>query len=397
MAAKIPVGWFLSNPVEPIRRLKPINTRHRLMYGYYLFLGRGDYHLAFGPEVIDHPPQTWTSTWDASDWRRRIDFLVDRLDADTLAILMNGFLLPYPSQRFPEVREKDHPNVQCEFLQEILDHARGRGLSLIATFCTTGHAMGYAKAHPECAVVAATGLKQRFVDADGRHAFNLCHHHLVARAYAIGVVEEVLTRYRGFSGVLFHPPEHFVSCRCRVCEQAFHVASKKSFAEASDRGIDAFYWATCMAFQGELVQRARTLLPSARMLTFDVPGPFDEHFDVIAPQISPMTAIVHWDYSSYRPEQYASLKECLRFFQTAGHRLIFTPTSSYNLATEDPEYGDKVVKQIDMVLNAGIQDVLYYHGPIWMEDTILATSWKPARVFSLSWMGCAEASAQRGR
>lgn len=282
----------------------------------------------------------------------------------------------YPSARYPEVRESDHPNVRQEFFQDVLDYARGRGLMTVATLCTTGHAGGYAKAHPECATLAAAGTQHQYLDSAGRHTFNLCHNHPMGQAYARGVIAEVLSRYHGFGGLLFHPPEHVVPCHCSYCKQAFRATSGKELAAASDGDIAAFSWATYMDFQRQVAEEAGALAPGARVFTFNIPGVFDEHFKVVAPRIPRTTTIVYWDYHSYSPEQHTSLLAALDFYRSAGHPVAFTPTSSYNLRLEDPQYGAKVARQIDVVRGAGVKDVLYYHGPIWMEDTIRATSWK---------------------
>ena len=221
------------------------------MYGYYFFFGRGDWGMSrdrtFDPTfggnvptrllgdwgthrqgtVIEDAPE-WTSAWDAAVWRGRIDFLVERLAADTLVLLMNGFELPYPSAQFPEAVESDHANVREEFLPQVLDYARERGLRVYAQFCTTGHAVAYALEHPECTTVAADGA---------RHAANLCHHHPLGRAYARGVMDEVLARYRGFSGVSFHPPENALPCHCDYCRAAFENATGKAFARATAKEV----------------------------------------------------------------------------------------------------------------------------------------------------------------
>lgn len=85
------------------------------MYGYYFFLGRGDWGTSrdksldptFGGNVPtrllgDWGPHRrgtdlkgvpeWTASWDATTWKKRIDFLVDHLGVDTLALCLNGLL-----------------------------------------------------------------------------------------------------------------------------------------------------------------------------------------------------------------------------------------------------------------------------------------------------------------
>ena len=93
------------------------------MHGYYLFLGRGDWGTSraktldptFGGNVptqilgdwgvhrtgtpLAQAPE-WSSAWTPDAWKHHLDFLVDTLKADTLALCMNGFELPYASDMF---------------------------------------------------------------------------------------------------------------------------------------------------------------------------------------------------------------------------------------------------------------------------------------------------------
>jgi len=359
------------------------------MYGYYFFFGRGDWGMSrdgsFDPTFGGNVPTRllgdwgthrqgtlladapeWTSAWDYSTWTRRIDFLVDRLEADTLLLLMNGYELPYPSERFPEAVERDHANVREEFLQSALDYACRRGLRPYVQFCTTGHAVAYATEHPECTTVAEDGT---------RHATNLCHHHPLGRAYARGVMEEVLTRYHGFRGVSFHPPENAVPCYCSYCRTAFESATGTAFDHASPKAIMDFYWRSCLAFQHELEQAAQAYLPAAQVLAITIPGRFEEDFAVIAPEIPLSTLIMHWDYWSFG-ESIPELETSLRTYRSRGHRVGFIPSSGWNLDKCGAEYGRQVIEQITRVRAMGIDDLCYFVGGIWNEATLLATSWK---------------------
>jgi hypothetical protein len=363
------------------------------MYGYYLFVGRGDWGTSRektldptfdgnvatailgdwgvhrkGTDLKDAPE--WSSAWDRQTWKARVDFLVDRLGADTLDLLMNGYELPYPSKRFPEAVELDHANVRDDFLQEVLDYILARSVTLYAQFCTTGHAVGYARAHPDYTTVLPDG---------SRHPSNLCHHNPGGRAYAIGVAEEVLRRYRGFSGVSFHPPENAIPCHCPHCRTAFARATGKDFSLASTQEIADFYWASCMAFQRELECLAQSLIPGVQLFSITIPGQFEQHFDVVGPQIPRTTLILHWDYWSYGPKT-PDLLRSLDVYRSQGHRVGFIPTSGWSLDKCGPGYGQQVVEQIDAVRAAGVTDLLYFVGAIWHEPSLLATSWKRQRL-----------------
>ena len=100
-------------------------------YGYYLFLGLDDYLSpgATGPD--------WTSSWGPGDWERRLHELA-RLGTNTLFVYLVGGRLPYPSERFPELVEPGHPNVEDEFFQSVVDIANARGVDVVAVLSTAG-------------------------------------------------------------------------------------------------------------------------------------------------------------------------------------------------------------------------------------------------------------------
>lgn len=359
------------------------------MYGYYIFLGRGDWGSSrtgaldptFGGNVqtrllgdwgphrcgtpLSRAPE-WSSAWDLATWKRRIDVLVDPLGADTLCLLMNGFELPYPSRRFPEAVEKDHALLRHDFLQDLLDYARTRGLTLVAQFCTTGHAETYAAVHPDFTTVAADGT---------RHPTNLCHHHPGGRDYAMGVTREVLTRYQGFAGVSFHPPENSVPCSCPYCRRAFAIATGAAWDTATPDDIRRFHWASCLAFQHEMEDLARSLVPGVQVFSVTIPGQFERDFGAIAPQIPLSTTFLHWDYWTFG-EQLPALVESLRLFRSRGHRVGFIPSSGWSLDKCGVRYGEAVLGQIAAVRQAGVEDLLYFVGAIWHEASLRATSWR---------------------
>lgn len=358
------------------------------MYGYYFFVGRGDWGTSrektFDPSFNGNVPTSligdwgphrqgtdladapeWTSAWPPATWNAHIDFLVDTLKADTLVLLMNGYELPYASEKFPEAVELDHANVREEFFQQVLDHARQRGLQVYAQFCTTGHAVGYAAAHPDATTVAADGT---------RHTVNLCHHHPLGRAYVTGVVEEVLTRYHGFTGVSFHPPENASPCYCPYCRAAFTTATGSAFADATPAAISDFYWASCLRFQREMEEYTRRFIAAPQILCITIPGRFEEDFPVIAPEIPRSTLLMHWDYWSYG-ERIPSLLDSLRLFAGQGHQVGFIPTSGWSLEKCGASYGAQVVAQLKAVRALGVTDILYFVGGIWHEPSLRATSY----------------------
>lgn len=108
-------------------------------YGYYLFLGLGDYLApgALGPD--------WTSRWDFSEWERCLDDLV-RLGTNSLFVYLVGGRLPFASESYPDLIEPGHANVERDFFQSVIDGATVRGMEVVAVLSTTGHARTLADA-----------------------------------------------------------------------------------------------------------------------------------------------------------------------------------------------------------------------------------------------------------
>ena len=357
------------------------------MYGYYFFLGRGDWGTSrektldptfrgnvktailgywglhrTGTELTDAPE--WSSSWNASTWKEHIDFLVDTLKADSMFFCMNGYELPYASTSFPEAVEIDHCNVSNDFFQEVFDYAKTRGLYLGAVFCTTGHALGYVRAHPDYSTVAKDGT---------RHRENLCHNHPEGRRYAETVVCEMLTRYHGFDALSFHPPENVEPCYCEYCREKFLQATGKCFAVATDKEIQDFYWRSCLGFQQEMEALGKSFIPDAKLFCVSIPGRFEDDFEIIGRAIPRETTIMHWDYWSF-DEKIADLLEDLKIYRSLDHQVTFVCSSGWSLDKCGRNYGERVVEQIRAVKKDGIDDLIYFVGAIWHEESLRRTS-----------------------
>jgi len=358
------------------------------MYGYYFFLGRGDWGTSreetldptfrgnvetkilgdwglhrTGTKLADAPE--WTSSWDADTWKSHIDFLVDKLKADSLFFCMNGYELPYSSDAFPEAVELDHQNVKNDFFQEVFDYAKSRNLYLGAVFCTTGHAWGYAKAHPNYTTIAKDGT---------RHKENLCHNNPEGRRYAETVVKEMLTRYKGFDALSFHPPENAQPCYCRYCQSAFEHCTGYTMDEVDEKEVQDFYWQSCMTFQRKMEKLGKSFLSDPDVYSVTIPGRFEEDFDIIGQEIPQNTTIMHWDYWSFN-EKIPDLLKSLEIYRSLNHRLLFVASSAWALDKCGENYGKDVVAQIQAAQDAGVKDLIYFVGGIWHEESLLKTSW----------------------
>lgn len=336
--------------------------------GYYLFLGMGDF-----PQPKALTPD-WTSTWDLDQWRSRLDRLA-QLGCNTLMVYLMGHRLPYPSRRHPDCVEAQHPNVRGEFFQRVLEEARRRRMRTIATLTTTGHCRAFAAAHPELVIVGPDGTTPSRGLQGTFDTHILCHHNPAARQYCMDVIEEVLTRYSGFDGVILHPPEFAQPCYCARCRDAYSRQAGLDLLQAPEDQAQAFFMSSYLQFQRqELWPAVARLAAGARPLMFTIPWVFQKHFEQIARDIDPQTIIVDWEYD-LGDQACAQLGPRLRRFSGQGHTVWFMPTCGYAFSSKADRGSQEqaVLRMIRAAEQAGVRDIVYFMGPRWWPN-VEATS-----------------------
>jgi hypothetical protein len=341
--------------------------------GYYIFLGMG----GFPPPKSLTPD--WTSTWDLDQWRTRLDRLAE-LGCNTLMVYLMGHRLPYPSQCFPGCVEADHPNVRGEFLQQVLQEAKSRRMRLIATLTTTGHCRAFATANPQLVIVGPNGTTPARGLQGTFDTHILCHHNPSARRYCLDVIDEVLTRYSGFDGVILHPPEFAQPCYCALCRGAFAQHTGQDLLKAPEDQSQAFFMSSYLQFQRqELWPLVRRLTPGARPLMFTIPWVFQKHLEQVAQDIEPDTIIVDWDYG-LDDQAPSLLGPRLRRYGALGHSVWFMPTCGYAFNSKADRHAQEqaVLRMISSAHDAGVQDIVYFMGPRWW-PSVEATSMKALR------------------
>lgn len=348
-------------------------------YGYYLFLGLGDYHR---PERLR---PNWTSTWGLEEWQWRLDRL-KRLGANTLFVFMMGKELPYPSKAYPDCVERRHPNVRKEFFQKVLDGAAERGIETVAVFATTGHAGAFLKGRPYLEISprpqgskAGSSVLRAFPEEEAKIAVArraggaqvgsgiMCHLQQEVRDYPVNIVTECLTRYKGFSGVVLHPPEFVSACFCGDCRADYQKRIEKDLLKASDEEARGAFMDTNLAFQKSVLEPlVKRLLPKGKAFTFTIPWVFEKHFEEFAERIPKSTVIVDWDYD-LAEERIAQLQGRLKKYGKFGHKVWFMPSSGFAFS---PKRGREkqeaaVRRQIRLATEVGVKDIVYFMGPVW--------------------------------
>jgi len=341
-------------------------------YGYHLFLGRGDFvegQLAsecwkrgyklprIGPSEPDH-----VFTWDLPTWKRRIDKYRD-IGVNTLAILLNGHFLPYPSQKYPHLVEKDHPNVKAEFFGEVIKYAREQGIDIVIQLTTTGHALGMTTTCPEVGLCGRSGQPNVY---DG----NMCFRKEKARQYVQDVVTEILTRYQGIWGVIVHPPELTAACCCAECKADFKAKTGKELEQATPDETTNYTLERYLDYERKVLDPLLArLAPNARRLQHTVPHIYAKCFEQLAPNINPKTVIVEWQYET--GAGYARIPPRLARFRQFGHEVWFQGTAGYPFGVVNEE---NLFKQLNLIYEGGTRDFMFFHGPFFWSATE-DTSW----------------------
>ncbi|MFN7096935.1 MAG: hypothetical protein ACK4PR_05210, partial [Gammaproteobacteria bacterium] len=231
-----------------------------LQYGYYIFLGTGDYHY---PEKLNHQ---WFATWNLSDWEKFFVELI-KLKTNTLMIYLVGHELPYKSSIFPYLVQEKHPNVQNEFLSKVLSLGKKYGLNFIAVLSTTGHAGKYSIRYPELGIKPSNKKidlnslltafpehirKTKNIAQEGNAQIGwgvLCHNQLEVQNFAKNLIRECLEIYPYFDGIAFHPPESIYCCVCESCCKLYQEKNNDNLLHASIEKGREFYLESYLDFQ----------------------------------------------------------------------------------------------------------------------------------------------------
>jgi hypothetical protein len=180
--------------------------------GYYVFLGRGDF---------------WDEThqlalWTLQDWKGFADWMATH-GADTLFVLVNGYTLAYPSEKYAVLRDKFSDNARYSFLREFIDYAHTRRIRVYLTLTTDDHAEGFGTLYPEAARL------NRFGYAPSRRALAL-EYPKVAQ-YIADMLRETLQLYPNADGLVFHPSEED--------PDRFNEATKAAFRQETGKDLTA--------------------------------------------------------------------------------------------------------------------------------------------------------------
>jgi hypothetical protein len=189
--------------------------------GYYVFLGRGDFW--------DETQQL--ALWTLQDWKGYADWMSAH-HADTLYVLLNGYTLAYPSDKYLALRDRFSNNARYNFLGEFIDYAHTRGIRVYLTLTTDDHAEGFGRLYPE------TVRLNRFGYAGSRRALDL--EDAKVRQYITDMLKETTELYGNADGIVFHPSEEDPDRYNAATKAAFRAETGKDLA-ATDKA-ERYRW-----------------------------------------------------------------------------------------------------------------------------------------------------------
>lgn len=196
------------------------------------FLGSGQYMREFG-----------------YDYKAFVDWLAShKINNILLQDTVFTWGICYDSKRFPELVNRDHPNVKQDYIGDIIKYGRKRGLGVFLTHNIPDRCHFVIKARPELAGVNKDGTPQL-----GTFCLNKPEVLELWRGYW----DEVLDRYPGTEAIGCQFGEHLrARCQCEVC--------------GSDK-----YFQRQLQFFDAMVEVARSRRPAVKYWIWRVPGAKD--------------------------------------------------------------------------------------------------------------------------
>lgn len=347
-----------------------------LNYGYYIFLGTGDYHQ---PKVLS---KEWTSTWGLNEWKIFLESIVE-LKANTLMVYLSGHSLPYKSYCYPELVDYDHPNVKNEFFTKVLSLAKNFGLYIIIVLSTTGHSAKFLEHHPNLSIKIRPGRVnlnkllspfpshiryKKNLAQEGSAQIGLgiiCHNKASVKEHVINIIRECLNLYPQIDGVALHPPESIYPCFCQNCSSLFKKKYEIDMLRITDDVARQFYLDSYLEFQNNYLEKdIKSFLPHVQIYTFTIPWLFELSFGKSIQKISNETVIIDWDYNLSR-SRINKLHRRLINYGKYDHQIWFMPTAGFGLdKTKKIQHQiNNVRKQIKIAIDSDVSGIIHFIGP----------------------------------
>jgi hypothetical protein len=155
-------------------------------------------------------------SYDLADWRRIVDGIHD--DGGNLLLLWVAGA--FRSSRFPITWQynREHENVRHDFVRDLIDHARKKGVRVLLGFTPFGYdgVNQYTLEHPELKAIGRDG-KPVGKAGIGCWGYNLCPSRGESRRFQLEYVREmVFAFYPNADGLMIESSDYAI-CHCQDC------------------------------------------------------------------------------------------------------------------------------------------------------------------------------------
>lgn len=345
--AEVAGQWVSGSDYFVVPDAPPVTPDHEA--GYYVFLGCGDYPIITGQET--HPLAGWTLT----QWQELVAWMGAH-GMNRLWVLLNGYTLAYPSQRYPELCDRFARNVTDNFLRELIDFGHAHGVKTYLMLTTDGHARDFVHAHPAAARLTLDGQP-------GIH-YGLALEHPATQRYIFGVLDEVLALYPNADGVAVHPTESDPDRFNVETLVAFHADTGGDLRATPKEERYAWYNRTYARFLARFGERCRAHRADLDLVMANCWWQ-DDYVAINHAELPPAWRIAVWYYTweDTAPQPWPIYRWAEPF---GADRLIYAATSQSYLFPSDParimERHLGTDRLVSTAASLGVRDTMYFAG-----------------------------------
>lgn len=313
--------------------------------GYYVFLARGDYW----------EPTHKNAMMPLADWLKVVDWMAER-KLDSLWVLVNGYTLAYPSEKYPELRDPYAINAKYNFLGELIRHAHARGVRVYLTVTTDDHAEGFGKHHPETVRIDKHGYP--------RSSRALVLENPKVRRYIRETFAEMLDLYPEADGIVIHPTEATPDRFNPETVRKYRADTGADLFDATEDERFRWYNVQYADFAAELYRLAVARRPGIDFIMFNCWWQ-DKHVEVYRDHLPREMKICVWHYGWDDKEAW---KWPIQAWVKAmgAERIVYMPTGdSFLFPTSNREQIDRHIGTDRLISSAramGVAKAVWFAG-----------------------------------
>jgi hypothetical protein len=314
--------------------------------GYYVFLGRGDFW----------DPTHQLALWTLQNWKTFADWMAVH-KADTLFVLLNGYTLAYPSDKYGSLRDKFSNNARYSFLREFIDYAHTRGIRVYLTLTTDDHAEGFGELYPETARI------NRFGYAGNRRALVL--EDPKVRQYIVDMVQETSRLYSNADGFVFHPSEEDPDRFNAATLAAFRQETGRDLTRADKAERYRWYNQKFAELMRSFYETAGTQNPSFEFIMFNTWWQ-DDYVSVYREMLPAKFRVCVWYYDEQEEKTFRKWPIWAWADSFGADRILYMPTGEAFLYPADREQQMERHIRTDRLISAaeslGVKSCVFFAG-----------------------------------